>query len=52
MTVEFRPRLTKAHTFKADEVIKANQQVKVISIDCVLGRYDEVFVAEDPAEET
>ena len=36
---------------KTDEVIKANPQVKVISLDWVLGRYDGVVVAEAPNEE-
>lgn len=48
----FRRRLTKADTEKTDEIIKANSQVKVISIDWVLGRYDGVMVAEAPDEET
>jgi len=52
MLVKFRRRLTKADTEKTDEIIKANPQVKVISIDWVLGRYDGVLVAEAPDEET
>ncbi len=48
----FRRRLTKADTEKTDEIVKANPQVKVISIDWVLGRYDGVMVAEAPDEET
>ncbi len=49
--VKFRRRLTKADTDKTNEIIKANPQVKVISIDWVLGRYDGVMVAEAPDEE-
>ncbi len=48
----FRRRLTKADTEKTNEIVKANPQVKVISIDWVLGRYDGVMVAEAPDEET
>ena len=48
----FRRRLTKADTDKTDELIKANPEVKVISMDWVLGRYDGVLVAEAPDVET
>ena len=50
--VKFRRRLTKADTDKTDATIKANPQVKVISMDWVLGSYDGVLVAEAPNEET
>ena len=49
--VKFRRRLAKEDTEKTDENIKANPQVKVISMDWVLGRYDGVLVAEAPNEE-
>ncbi len=52
LLVKFRRRLTKADTEKTDGIIKANPQVKVISIDWVLGSYDGVLVGEAPDEET
>ena len=52
LLAKFRRRLTKADTDKTDEIIKANPQVKVISIDWVFGRYDGVLVAEAPDEGT
>jgi len=52
LLARFRRRLTKVDTDKTDEIIKANPQVKVISIDWVLGRYDGVLVGEAPDEET
>ena len=48
MLVKFRRRLTKADTEKTNEIVKANPQVNVISIDWVLGSYDGVMVAEAP----
>jgi len=48
----FKRRLTKADTDKTDENIKANPEVKVISMDWVLGRYDGVLIAEAPDVET
>lgn len=52
LLASFRRRLTKTDTDKTDAIIKANPQVKVTSIDWVLGRYDGVMVAEAPDEET
>ena len=52
LLASFRRRVTKTDTDKTDAIIKANPQVKVISIDWVLGRYDGVMVAEAPDEET
>jgi len=52
MLVKFRRRLTKADTEKTNEIVKANPQVNVISIDWVLGSYDGVMVAEAPDEIT
>lgn len=52
LLASFRRRLTKTDTDKTDANIKANPQVKVISLDWVLGRYDGVMVAEAPDEET
>ena len=52
LLARFKRRLTKAETDKTDENIKANPEVKVISIDWVLGRYDGVMVAEAPDVET
>ena len=52
LLAKFRRRLTKAETDKTDEILKANPQVKVISIDWVFGRYDGVLVAEAPDEKT
>jgi len=51
MLARFRHRLTKAETDKTDEIIKGNPEVKVISIDWVLGSYDGVLVAEAPDAE-
>lgn len=52
LLVNFRRRLTKENTDQTDAIIKANPQVKVISIDWVFGQYDGVMVAEAPDVET
>jgi uncharacterized protein with GYD domain len=51
LLAKFRRRLTQVDTNKTDEIIKANPQVKVISMDWVLGRYDGVVIAEAPNED-
>jgi uncharacterized protein with GYD domain len=52
LLVNFRRRLTKEDTDQTDAFINANPQVKVISMDWVLGRYDGVMVAEAQDVET
>jgi uncharacterized protein with GYD domain len=52
LLVNFRRRLTKADTKKTNVIVAENPEVKVISIDWTLGRYDAILIAEVPDEVT
>jgi uncharacterized protein with GYD domain len=52
LLVNFRRRITKADTKKTNAIVAENPEVKVISIDWTLGRYDAILIAEVPDEVT
>jgi uncharacterized protein with GYD domain len=52
LLVNFRRRITKADTTKTNAIVAENPEVKVISIDWTLGRYDAILIAEVPDEVT
>lgn len=50
-TIESHSARAEEDTELTNEIIKANPQVKIISIYWVLGSYDGVLIAEAPNEE-
>jgi uncharacterized protein with GYD domain len=52
LLVNFRRRITKSDTKKTNAIVAENPDVKVISIDWTLGRYDAILIAEVPDEVT